>query len=277
MAVLYGTQSDGSLIPVQADSQGRLVAELAQVDQSVQGDLLVTGDVQMGSLNGGQLAGFRNWIINGSFTVNQRGGTRTPGAGVYGFDRWKGHASGLEQIVEALPAGEYTLSWSGGGNGIFGGTTASSPITATVTAGDTSVIVPTDATLVQLEPGPVATPFESRPLVAELALSQRFYTRVAASGSDLLATGYARSSTDARFTAFLPVPMREPPAFLRSAPATFSVAYLATGAACTNLQASATSDNRTIGFIATTSGATAGQAVGLVANGECWYAFDAEL
>lgn len=29
MAVLYGTQSDGSLIPVQADNQGRLVAELA--------------------------------------------------------------------------------------------------------------------------------------------------------------------------------------------------------------------------------------------------------
>lgn len=33
MAVLYGTQSDGSLIPVQADSQGRLVAELSQSSQ----------------------------------------------------------------------------------------------------------------------------------------------------------------------------------------------------------------------------------------------------
>jgi len=32
MAVLYGTQSDGTLIPVQADSQGRLVAELANRD-----------------------------------------------------------------------------------------------------------------------------------------------------------------------------------------------------------------------------------------------------
>jgi hypothetical protein len=33
MATLYGTQSDGSLIPVQADSQGRLVAELANSSQ----------------------------------------------------------------------------------------------------------------------------------------------------------------------------------------------------------------------------------------------------
>ena len=32
MSVLYGTQSDGTLIPVQADSQGRLVAELANRD-----------------------------------------------------------------------------------------------------------------------------------------------------------------------------------------------------------------------------------------------------
>lgn len=175
MAVLYGTQSDGSLIPVQADAQGRLVAELAGVDQAVQGDLLVTGNVQMLSLNGGQLAGFRNWIINGNFTVNQRAGTRTPGVGVYGFDRWKGHASGLEQVVEALPAGEYTLSWSGGGNGSFGGITAAAPITATVAGGDTSVIVPSDATLVQLEPGPVATPFEHRPIGIELALCQRYF------------------------------------------------------------------------------------------------------
>ena len=155
---------------------------VAAAGDTMTGDLTVpnlvsTGDVQAASLNGGQLAGFRNWIINGNFSVNQRGGTRTPGVGIYGFDRWKGHASGLEQVVEALPAGQYTLSWTGGGNGTIGGTTAVSPITATVTAGDTSVIVPATADLVQLESGPVATPFEYRPIVTELALCQRYFAR----------------------------------------------------------------------------------------------------
>lgn len=177
MAVLYGTQSDGTLIPVQADSQGRLVAVQAGLDQVVNGDLRVTGDLQASSLNGGQFAGFRNWIINGNFTVNQRGGTRTPGVGVYGFDRWKGHAQGLEQIVEALPAGEYTLSWSGGGSGVFAGTTAASPITATVNAGDTSVVVPSNASLVQLEPGPVASPYEQKSIGTELALCERYFIK----------------------------------------------------------------------------------------------------
>ena len=206
MAVLYGTQSDGSLIPVQADAQGRLVAELAGVDQAVQGDLLVTGNVQMASLNSGPLAGFRNWIINGNFTVNQRSGTRTPGVGVYGFDRWKGHASGLEQVVEALPAGEYTLSWSGGGNGSFGGITAASPITATVAAGNASVIVPSDAEFVQLEPGSVATPFEHRFPGIEFSLCQRYYQQ-----SDGFTFLLYSSSTTKDHSSQFPVQMREDP------------------------------------------------------------------
>ena len=139
------------------------------------GDIVAAGDIQSTSQNGGPLAGFRNQIINGDFRVNQRSGNRTPGVGVYGFDRWKGHAGGLEQVVEALPAEKFTLSWVGGGNGTFGGTTAVSPITATVTPGNTSVVVPSNATNVQLEPGPVATPFEHRPIGTELALCQRYY------------------------------------------------------------------------------------------------------
>jgi hypothetical protein len=136
------------------------------------------------------LSGHRNWIINGNFNINQRNGTRTPGVGVYGFDRWKGNAGGLEQVVEALPAGTYTLSWTGGGNGTFGGTTAASPITATVTAGNTSVVVPSDATLVQLERGTSVTPFEHRPIGTELALCQRYYQTIR---GQYYATTYARS------------------------------------------------------------------------------------
>ena len=119
--------------------------------------------------------GFRNWVINGNFTVNQRGGTRTPGVGVYGFDRWKGHVGGLEQVVEALPAGQYTLSWKGGGSGTFGGTTAASPITATVTAANQSVIVPAASTEVQLEAGPIPTAFEHRPVGLEYTLCERYF------------------------------------------------------------------------------------------------------
>lgn len=113
MATLYATQSDGTLIPVQADSQGRLVAELAGVDQSVVGDLLVTGDVRMSSLNGGgALGGFRNLIINGDFRICQRGTTHTaqPDAGYFSIDRWR--VSGqttLDQRGQS-PAG---FTWNG--------------------------------------------------------------------------------------------------------------------------------------------------------------------
>jgi hypothetical protein len=47
-----------------------------------------SGNVQMTSLNGGAIA-LRNKIINGSFTVNQRGITTvTPASGDYTLDRW---------------------------------------------------------------------------------------------------------------------------------------------------------------------------------------------
>ena len=97
-----------------------------------------------------------NWIINGDFTINQRGGVKKPANGVYGFDRWKGHANGIEQIIETLPAGEYTLTWSGGGTGSFGGQTKVSPIKAVVSGGNVSVVVPATATKVSVVSGDVA-------------------------------------------------------------------------------------------------------------------------
>jgi hypothetical protein len=171
--------------------------------------LVVNQDIQSTSQNGGPLAGFRNQIINGDFQVNQRSGNRTPGVGVYGFDRWKGHASGLEQVVEALPAGEYTLSWVGGGNGTFGGTTNVSPITATVAAGNTSVVVPSDATNVQLEPGPVATPFERRPIGIELALCQRYFVR--RPNNAFIYSSNATVNQAYSLSTMLPVTMRDTP------------------------------------------------------------------
>jgi hypothetical protein len=142
----------------------------------------MTGDLDMGgnAINNYNAANW-NWIINGDFSVNQRGAaTKAQSVGDYGYDRWKGHASGLEQVVESLPAGEYTLTWSGGGNGTFGGTTAASPIKATVTAGDTSVIVPSTATNVSLVLGDHTSqdPFVARPMAQEVNLCLRYYYKI---------------------------------------------------------------------------------------------------
>ncbi|WP_319529268.1 DUF2793 domain-containing protein [uncultured Cohaesibacter sp.] len=122
----------------------------------------------------------KNWIINGDFTVNQREGTRTPGTGVYGYDRWKGHADGLEQVIEDLPAGDYTLTFDSvsAGAGTIAGTTGTSPIYVTgLTAGDTSVVVPSDATRVSVCVGDcraMADPYEDRDTATEELLCQRY-------------------------------------------------------------------------------------------------------
>lgn len=152
-----------------------VLAEYLSLDlpTGTQGDLLYHNGTAWVPTEVGAL---RNWIINGNFAVNQRGAaTKAQAAGVYGYDRWKGHASGIEQVVEALPAGEYTLSWEGGGTGYFAGTSGASPITKIVAGGNTSVVVPSDATVVTLNAGSVALPFAPRPYAEELALCQRYY------------------------------------------------------------------------------------------------------
>ena len=131
----------------------------------------------------GKIASAYNWIINGNFNINQRAATsKAQPVGTYGYDRWKGHANGLEQIIEALPAGEYTLTWSGGGTGTFGSSTKASPIKATVTSGNRSVIVPATATKVSLVSGDAtgADPWGNveRTRYAEELLCWRYFYRL---------------------------------------------------------------------------------------------------
>ncbi|MBV2144254.1 hypothetical protein KUG47_12190 [Falsochrobactrum sp. TDYN1] len=118
-----------------------------------------------------------NLIYNGDFSINQRGGPKKPANGVYGFDMWKGHANGIQQIVEALPAGEYTLTWSGGGTGYLGSASGASPLKATVVSGNTSVVVPQTATNVSLVMGDATgrDPWMPRSHGVELFLCQRYY------------------------------------------------------------------------------------------------------
>ncbi len=161
------------------------LAALAGVNNGIP---MFTGDNAMSLLDAnnlplGKIASAYNWIINGNFNINQRGATsKAQPVGVYGYDRWKGHANGLEQIIEALPAGEYTLTWSGGGTGTFGATTKASPIKATVGAGNRSIIVPANATKVSLVIGDStgADPWVNveRPRSIEDTLCWRYFFRV---------------------------------------------------------------------------------------------------
>tara|TARA_R110002096_G_scaffold315227_3_gene509451 strand:+ start:3513 stop:4721 length:1209 start_codon:yes stop_codon:yes gene_type:complete len=126
-----------------------------------------------------------NYLINPNFAINQRAfGGGQPAIGVYGFDRWKGDAAGLqiEQVVEnAITINEsFVISWVGGtGTATVDGTAglASGDTFTLSTSANFSVIVPTDATFIQLEAGVAQTDFEYRTIGEELILCQRYYSK----------------------------------------------------------------------------------------------------
>ena len=157
-----------------------------ELDKKVKkaGDTM-TGNLNVPSLNGGQLAGFRNVLINGAVLINQRSVTISAAAvGKYGPDRWKKvDAGNMTQIVESgnfEPGATYTLSGTG---------VTTQQLTAPATGDWTLPNIPITATKIQLELGTVATPFERRPVGVELALCQRYYEdlHVSAIGSTALA------------------------------------------------------------------------------------------
>jgi hypothetical protein len=194
-----------------------------------------------------------NAIINGAFEINQRGYATgsTVASGVYTFDRWKATAAdttlsftsapqgqlvtinedkSIEQVIERanLIAGTYTLSWSGTATGRVynSGATppsyAASPITVTLD-GLENVEVEFTASggtktcgFVQLEAGPVATPFRrnANSLQGELAACQRYYVRFnqsAKSGLRITGTGILTGTNTGNFFPVFPVFMRTAP------------------------------------------------------------------
>lgn len=208
--------------------------------QFIPGEVLTAGNV-----NSLLSRGYQNRIINGAFEINQRGyasGTNLA-SGSYGFDRWKSgytntsltftaaaqstivtiSSSGvLQQIVEQenMPAGTYTLSWTGTATGRVynsGGSApsyAASPVTVTLD-GTANVVVEFTASggtktlgTVQLEGGTVYSPFEYRQRADELALCYRYYYARPYFLSPLTSGGFANSYSI--FQAF-PTEMRRVP------------------------------------------------------------------
>jgi hypothetical protein len=172
---------------------------------------LTTQDVQWGAALWNK--GFKNYLINGDFAINQRafaGGALA--AGVYGFDRWKAgtggcsvslsagvltHTSGpLVQVIEApnLAGKTITVSVEGlsGGSlnvtveGVTGviaaaagraGVSIAAP--GASTGNVTVTLTPASGAVtyqrVQVETGSAATAFEWRPAQVELALCGRYF------------------------------------------------------------------------------------------------------
>lgn len=198
-------------------------------------------------------AGTGNILINGAFEINQRNYTSgsTIGVGNYSFDRWKSTHSGttltftsapqgqqvtinsggsIEQVVERenLPAGTYTLSWTGTAIGRVYNTGATppsyaaSPITLTLD-GLANVEVELHAqsgtaTLsnVQLEAGSTATPFRrsASTIAGELVACQRYFQRLNGSWSSYGVSG----STVANYYRHLVVMRATPTVTVTTAP-----------------------------------------------------------
>ena len=265
------------------------------------------GDTQVNSLNSGQLAGFRNQLISGDFSIWQRGTTFTTpnGTAIYLADRWLCNTTtagiGLEQRTQNSPPGfAYSLRTDGGsdnksgnnlcqsielpGAGLPGPFALNSVWTISyylnaqnltklpvlkfldadntngvdVTVSDLAVVpgyesisvggqtwtryqakVTIDAapaatnirlrvgiffgndgetietrriTGCMLEPGPVATPFEHRPISTEIALCQRYFYKL--NPSWLGPVSLQIGADDREIGNMLPVPaMRAEPTF----------------------------------------------------------------
>lgn len=162
-----------------------------------------------GSVLGSQL-GIFNRIIDGGFTINQRGyvsGTSLA-SGTYGHDRWKGGASAgtytftqgalgvnttititagsIIQVIEGcnLPeGGTYVLSWTGTAQGRLNGGTYGSSGTVTVTgwtAGTNLNVEFNTGTCgnVQLVAGSAVSSYSYRPYGTELMLCQRYFSTI---------------------------------------------------------------------------------------------------
>ena len=185
------------------------------------------GNLGVKSINGGQLAGMRNLLINGNLAINQRGyvsGAAVGAANTYTLDRWRvvtsgqnlaftasgngssmtAPAGGVEQVIEGanIGGGTYVLGWTGTATATVNGTARANGATFTLPANTNATVrlIGGTASLVQLEPGGTVTPFEHRPYGMELALCQRYLpVTYGKPGTSLSAVGQCVGTTTAYF------------------------------------------------------------------------------
>lgn len=204
---------------------------------------------QSGGTGSGRF-GLRNFITNATFRINQRRHfASTLAAGVYGYDRWRGGASGctyalsggtvtitagsLAQTIDGASiaeAGPYTLSWEGSATATVNGTPVANGGQITLVPSAHVIVAFADGTLAkpQLEQNPVPTPFEQRPIELELQLCLPYYQKSYASttvpGSATNAgmhyTSVATTYTLSSSTICFQTPMRADPIFTTYSPNT---------------------------------------------------------
>jgi hypothetical protein len=302
-----GNSIDTSFVDLKGGTTGQLLAKASNTDLDYSWTTPTT-PIQFSP----------NLAINGAFIVNQRGYTSTTNlaSGAYGFDRWKSNytntaltftagvnstevtistSGGLQQIVERenVPAGTYTLSWSGTATGRVynSGSTppsyAASPITFTAD-GTANVVLEFTASgssktlsLVKFERGSSATTYSlaGGTFQGELAACQRYYYRTSSNGSTTFTTvGNAYSTTNAVLQTRLPVTMRVTPTAVDFS--TLQMYSLTNGGQTAITSVSLNAGNgdimEVIGVVA--SGLTSGHIVNLRGNGSgAFLGFSAEL
>ena len=137
---------------------------------------------------------------------------------------------------------------------------------------------------VQLEKGSIGTSFDYRPFGTELRLCQRYYYRLnpSSTGTGLISTGWAVSTTSTAFSIPFPVQMRVQPTALEQSgtAAHYQIVYQASAAACSGVPTfgSETTVDRTRLEATVASGLTAGNGVGIrYASASAYLAWSAEL
>lgn len=259
-----------------------------------------------------------NLLLNSNFALNQRAyvSAANLASGTYGFDRWKSNytnttltftastqgqsltinaSGGIQQIIEQglVPAGTYTLSWTGTATGRVynsGGTPpayAASPVTftadglANVVVEFTAVSTTKTLSKVQFNAGTntawnLATPT----LQTELAACQRYYSRFGGLNTyQNFGQGYADQTTTAIIQVPLPVTMRVVPTSID-----FSTLNLTTGGTnttvtnCTFL-GNNSSNQIAVAYATVAAGLTANRPYGLTSNNSLsgYLGFSAEL